>query len=248
MAITRAFSIVGALARNTPRQVRRAEHPSAQQAPGSRKAGRAVAAAARFKLDLLDFVVALARKVGGFCALLTLGWIYFRELALGQSLQEIFPGAADPDLRQTMWVALFLIMAQGWDIPVDEIAVYVSRLRTRFPQAASARRAAREPLLRPAAAWRMIEPVVTRLGRFMDLCVAIANKVGALAVMIFLCVLAKQLWWDGMSLRQMYPTATDPMVSLLADLCVYVVVLGWWAMPMEQVRIFWHRLKEVGGR
>lgn len=246
MTMTAAFSKVGSVARGAPRYLARAS--------GSDKARRSLVGGGGLAIDLLDFVVALARKVGGFCALLTLGWIYFRQLALGESLHQIFPGASDPDLRQTMYVALFLIMAQGWDIPVDEIVVYGSRLRARLPASATPSPGARRhPLLAilvPAAeaSWRTVEPVVARLGCFMDLCVAIANKVGALAVLAFLVILAKQVWWDGSSVQQMYPGAADPTISLLADLCVYVVVLGWWAMPMRQIRIFWHRLREVSAR
>ena len=76
--------------------------------------GRPLTSAGGFSLALLDLGIGTARKLAGFCALLALGWLYSRELLLGQSLHQIFPGAPDPDLRETLWVALLLIMAQGW--------------------------------------------------------------------------------------------------------------------------------------
>lgn len=209
---------------------------------------RALFRLASLKLSLLDFIIALGRKIAAFCALLTLGWIYFRLLALGQTPHQVYPDAADPELRHTLWVALFLIMAQGWDIPTDEILRHWAHMLSHLPAGGGRSRGAHrrlpQRLVAPGLrAWRMIEPMIAWLGRFMDLCVAIANKVGALAVLFYLVYLTEQLWWAGVPLRQMYPTAADPMVSLLADLCVYVVVLGWWAMPFERIGIFWRRLR-----
>ena len=201
---------------------------------------------ATFKVTLLDFAIGFARKVAGFCALLTLGWTYFRLLVLGVSLHQMFPTAPDPDLRQTLWVALLLIMAQGWDIPTDALAAYWQRLQEHVPMSRSARADPTAPTppgpadrrgLRPA-----VEPIVVHLGRFMDLCVAVANKVGAFAIFVYLLYLAEQILWAGTTVRQMYPAAQDPTVSFLADLCVYVVVLGWWATPFDQIKIFWQRL------
>ena len=201
---------------------------------------------AGFKVILLDFTIAFARKVAGFCALLTLGWTYFRLLVQGVSLHQMYPTALDPDLRQTLWVALLLIMAQGWDIPTDALAADWHRLREHFPRSRAARQdptALTPP--KPAKGWglrRAVEPIVVHLGRFMDLCVAIANKVGAFAIFLYLLYLAEQILWAGTTVRQMYPAAQDPTVSFLADMCVYVVVLGWWATSFDQIRIFWQRL------
>ena len=224
--------------------------------------GRATKAAIRLaglKIDLVDFTIALGRKVGGFCALLLLGWLYFRLLVLGQSPHQIYPDAADPDLRQTLWVALFLIMAQGWDIPTDQIIEHWTRARARWPRRSSAPpegRTGSRPTSRPRgrrtlphAAVRAAELVVARLElvaawleRLMDLCVAIANKVGALAALVYLIVLAERTL-SGVTARAMYPPAADPVTSLLADICVYVVVLGWWATPFEQIATYWRRLR-----
>ena len=223
---------------------------------GPEPRGRASGGLARFvnlKLGLLDLVIALGRKVGGFCALLLLGWLYLRMLVLGRSPHQIYPDAADPDLRQTLWVALFLIMAQGWDIPTDRIVEHWALVKAHWPGRRRMEQA--PPRSRPAArqrwhaAWRAAEPaimpVIVWLERFMDLSVAVANKVGALAVLAYLAVLA----WEGLSgvtARAMYPDAADPVVSLLADICVYVVVLGWWATPLEQIVEFWRRLRGTG--
>ncbi len=206
-----------------------------------------------FKLGLLDLVIALGRKVGGFCGLLLLGWLYVRLLVLGHSPHRIYPDAADPDLRQTLWVALFLIMAQGWDIPTDTIIEHWVAVKARWP---TNQRAKRVPSPSSPAArrrwhvvWRAagptVVPIITWLERFMDLCVAIANKVGALGVLVYLTFLA----WEGLcgvTARAMYPDAADPVVSLLADVCVYVVVLGWWATPLEQIALFWRSLRGTG--
>ena len=206
-------------------------------APGRRRLLRS----ARFALHLLDFSIALGRKVAGFCALLTLGWFYFRLLFLGHGLERIHPGAPDPDLRQTLWVALLLITAQGWDIPTDQIAAYWREMRACLPP-----RPAWPALTREGASpFGLAAPVVVHLGRFMDLCVAIANKLGAFAVLVYILFLAEQFGVAGATVKEMYPAAADPTVSFLADLSVYVVVLGWWAMPFEQIAIFWRRL---GGR
>ena len=51
----------------------------------------------------------------------------------------------------------------------------------------------------------------------------------------------------GRTIRALYPYAADPMVDFLADLCVYVVVLAWWATPFEQIVFFWERLREARG-
>ncbi len=205
--------------------------------------GRAVQLG-RITLHLLDFVIALGRKVGGFCALLALGWIYFRFLVLGHGFARIHSGAPDADLRQTMWVALLLIMAQGWDIPTDQIVAHWRDMRACLPPPRWAKPTA-APAGRPQrrAPLAFAAPVVVHLGRFMDLCVAIANKVGAFAVLLNLLFLAEQFAFAGANVRAMYPTAVDPTVSFLADVSVYVVVLGWWAMPFEQIAIFWRRLR-----
>lgn len=207
-----------------------------------------------FSLALLDLGIGTARKVAGFCALLALGWLYFRELALGESLHAIFPKAPDPDLHETLWVALLLILAQGWDIPTANIASLFGNVAGRFPRrpphaapnpvaagAATAMRLVVEPPV------RLVEPVVVRLGRFMDLCVAVANKLGAFAVLVAMALLAWQLTLGGRTIRALYPYAADPMVDFLADLCVYVVVLAWWATPFEQIVFFWERLREARG-
>ncbi len=210
---------------------------------------------AGFKLSLLDFAIGVGRKAGGFCALLALGWIYFRLLVLGESVHQVHPSAADPDLRQTLWVALLLIMAQGWDIPTDQLAVYWARLHAHLPGRSGRPRGdrssrARAGLLTTSGTlvkpWKLAEPVIIRLGRFMDVCVAIANKVGAFAVLCYLLFLAADFIFAGATVRGLYPAAADPWVSFLADLCVYVVVLGWWAMPFEQIAIFWRRLRHSG--
>ena len=204
---------------------------------------------ASFKLSLLDFTIAVARKVAGFCALLTLGWIYFRMVVLGASLHQIYPTASDPDLRHTLWVALLLVMAQGWDIPTDALADYWARLHGHFPRSGqdpAPRLSRAAELTSPAALGGLrpvVEPIIIHLGRFMDLCVAIANKVGAFVIFVYLFYLAEQVFWAGTTARQMYPAAEDPTVSFLADICVYVVVLGWWATPFEQIRMFWQRLR-----
>ena len=205
-----------------------------------------------FSLALLDLGIGTARKVAGFCALLALGWLYFRELALGESLHAIFPGAPDPDLRETLWVAVLLIMAQGWDIPTDPIARHFEKVAQRLPNLSRAapRLAASTSgmvgrLVGPPA--RIIEPVVVRLGRFMDLCVAVANKLGAFAVLVYLLYFAWRLMLGGETVRSLYPRAADPRVDFLADLCVYVVVLAWWATPFEQIAFFWQRLRKPGG-
>lgn len=214
------------------------------------------------QLVALDLAVGLGRKAGGFVALLTLGWTYFRLLALGQSLHRLYPHAPDPDLRQTLWVALLLVLAQGWDIPTDRLAADWQRLRGQLPGRPSAAAfaspgflslglpdigrhagaigaAVRAPV---AMAMAPAAPVVVRLGRFMDLCVAIANKVGALAALAVLALLAWRMLAEGMDARALYPEARDPATSLLADLCVGVVVVGWWGMPIEQIAVFWRRL------
>lgn len=207
--------------------------------------------AGRLLLAALDFAIALGRKVGGFCALLTLGWIYFRLLVLGQTLHQLYPNAPDPDLRQTLWVALFLIMAQGWDIPTDRIAGHWMDLKALLAPSSAAPARRRRPAKGRSAFARLrapFEPMVVHLGRFMDLCVALANKVGALAVLGYLAYLAWQFGVMGVTARRLYPAAHDPSVSLLADICVYVVVLGWWAMPFEQIVLFWRRLRGQGDR
>ena len=200
---------------------------------------------ANLKLSLLDVVIAVGRKTGGFVALLTLGWVYFRLLVLGHTLHQIYPDASDPDLRHTLWVALLLIMAQGWDISFDQIALDWTRLQAQLPSTprGDLPLLARSAVRGASALWAGLEPTVTRLGHFMDLCVALANKVGALAVFGYLMFLAEQFWLYGASVREMYPTAADPTVSFLADLCVYVVVLGWWATPFAQIKLFWERLR-----
>ena len=66
-----------------------------------------------FVLALPVVVIVSGRKVSGFCALLALGWLYFRILALRRSLFAAYPGAGNSDPRQTPWTALLLIMAQG---------------------------------------------------------------------------------------------------------------------------------------
>lgn len=208
---------------------------------------RSFTSAGGLSLALLDFAIGTARKVAGFCALLALGWLYFRELALGQSLSQIFPGAPDPDLRQTLWVALLLILAQGWDIPTDHIVAHFEKVARRLPRRSPA------PRTRPAAASTarrivgpvmIVEPVIVRLGRFMDLCVAVANKLGAFAVLVTMLFVAWRLTLGGETVRALYPAAADPRVDFLADLCVYVVVLAWWATPFEQIAFFWRRLRE----
>ena len=212
--------------------------------------GRPLTSAGGFSLALLDLGIGTARKVAGFCALLTLGGLYFRELVLGESLHQIFPGAADPELRETLWVALLLIMAQGWDIPTDHIAAHFEQVARRLPHRRPA--ASPHPVMASAASAMhrivdpvmIVEPVVVRLGRFMDLCVAIANKLGAFAVLLYMLFVAWQLTLGGGSVRSLYPAATDPFVDFLADLCVYVVVLAWWATPFEQIAFFWGRLRE----
>lgn len=198
--------------------------------------------ALRLKICALDFGIALGRKMAGFWALLTLGWMYFRQLALGESLHHMFPGTSDPDLRQTMWLALLLILAMGWDIPNDQIAIYWGRFHDKLP--GGVLDMPDVPLPWAVRLWAMIEPVVRRLGCVMDLCVAVANKVGALVVIGYMGYIAWRLGIDRSSLRSMYPEAADPTVSLLADLCVYVVVLAWWAMPMEQITLFWRKLRQ----
>ncbi len=208
-------------------------------APPVRSARDAARRGASLALACLDLVVAVGRKAGGFCALLSLGWLYFRILVLGTSLRDLYPNAADPDLRQTLWVVLLLIMAQGWDISSDEIAALWARLpRSRTPRGPGVR--AR------AGSWRRVESVVLHLGRFMDLCVAVANKVGAFAVLVTLLVLAGQVA-GGASARALYPDAAEPQTALLADLCVCVLVLGWWATPFSTIAAFWHRWRR-GGR
>lgn len=195
-------------------------------------------------LVLLDLGIGAARKAAGFCALLALGWLYVRELVLGESLAAIFPGAADPDLTETLWVALLLILAQGWDVPADLIADHGRKLAEQMPQPSAQGRstlATARDLVTPLV--RLGEPVVTHLGRFMDLCVAVANKLGALAALVYLLVLAWQLTLAGRTVRSLYPGAPDPKVDLLADLCVYFVVLAWWATPFEQIARFWRRLR-----
>lgn len=212
--------------------------------------GRPLTSVGGFSLALLDLGIGTARKVAGFCALLALGWLYFRELALGQSLHQIFPGAPDPDLRETLWVALLLIMAQGWDIPTDHIAAHFEKVARRLPHRRPA--AAPHPVIVSAASAMhrivdpvmIVEPVVVRLGRFMDLCVAVANKLGAFAVLVYMLVVAWQLTLGGQTVRSLYPAAADPRVDFLADVCVYVVVLAWWATPFEQIVFFWQRLRE----
>jgi len=201
----------------------------------------------RLALSLLDVTIACGRKVAGFCALLWLGWLYLRILGFGQTLHQIYPDAADPDLRQTLTVAFCLILAQGWDVPTDHIAEHWASVSTCLPQRPQGPLDRHRPLATVERFHRMLvaslSPSVTRLGRFMDLCVAIANKGGALAALGCLAFVAEQFGWAGITVREMYPTAADPVVSLLADLCVYVVVLSWWAMPFDQIRIFWHRLR-----
>ena len=212
-----------------------------------RPSRRAALGTLGFTLCLLDFGIGLGRKVAGFVALLTLGAIYFRMLVLGQSMPEVFSGSPDPELRDALYTALLLILAQGWDIPTDQLAIYWARLHARLPARPASMRVGAMPqgVVRPWQASRgMIEPLVVRCGRIMDLWVAIANKVGALAVLGHLGVLALQLEWSGLTLRELYPTAADPEVSLLADICVYAVVLSWWAMPFEQIGIFWRRLRD----
>ena len=206
---------------------------------------------AGLKLSVIDLFIALARKVAGFCALLTLGWIYFRILVLGASLHQVYPTSPDPDLRHALWVALLLVLAQGWDIPTEQLAEHWKRLRSHV---------VRPDTISSDFAWnddgalssdcgelglvsRLIEPVVIHLGRFMDLCVAVANKVGAFAIFIYLLFLAEQFGCAGETVRKLYPTAQDPAVSFLVDMCVYIVVLGWWATPVEQIRLFWRRLR-----
>lgn len=211
---------------------------------------RSFAQAGGLSLAVLDLGIGTARKIAGFCALLALGWLYFRELVLGESLHSIFPTAPDPDLRETLWVALMLILAQGWDIPTAHIASNFGNVADRLPHrpdhlassamAAGAASAVRLVVQPPK---RFVEPIVVWLGRFMDLCVAIANKLGALAVLVAMAVLAWQLLLGGRTIRAIYPDAVDPQVDLLADLCVYVVVLAWWAMPFEQIVVFWKRLR-----
>lgn len=229
--------------RSTPWSPRRAEAPTLSRQPAGATGG--LLHVASFKLALLDFVIGLGRKVAAFCALLTLGWTYFRILFLGHSLHQLYPDAPDPELRQTMWVALLLIMAQGWDIATDQLEVYWVRLRSHLPppRRSSQVEQTRRPLPGVLAGPReAIEPLVVHLGRFMDLCVAVANKVGAFAVLVYLIMLGVQ-FWSGATIRQMYPNAADPAVSFLADLAVYVVVLGWWAMPFEEIERFWLRLR-----
>ena len=218
--------------------------------------GRPLTSAGGLSLALLDLGIGTARKVAGFCALLALGWLYFRELALGQSLHQIFPGAPDPDLRETLWVALLLILAQGWDIPTDHITAHFEKVARRLPRRLtpmsptsppSPRRAmvsAASAMHRIVGPVRIVEPVVVRLGRFMDFCVAIANKLGAFAVLVYMVFVAWQLALGGQTVRSLYPAAADPRVDFLADLCVYVVVLAWWATPFEQIAFFWQRLRE----
>ena len=216
--------------------------------------GRPLTSAGGLSLAILDLGIGTARKVAGFCALLALGWLYFRELALGQSLHQIFPGAPDPDLRETLWVALLLILAQGWDIPTDHIAAHFEKVARRLPfrppPAASQHRvmvSAASAMHRFVDPVRRVEPVVVRLGRFMDLCVAIANKLGAFAVLVYMLFVAWQLTLGGKTVRSLYPAAADSCVDFLADLCVYVVVLAWWATPFEQIAFFWQRLRERRG-
>ena len=50
----------------------------------------------------------------------------------------------------------------------------------------------------------------------------------------------------GISIREMYPKAIDPTVSLLADLGVDFLVLGWWATSFEQIKDFWRRFRRHG--
>ena len=211
---------------------------------------RSFTSAGGLSLELLDLAIGTMRKVAGFCALLALGGLYFRELALGESLHAIFPKAPDPDLRETLWVALLLILAQGWDIPTDHIAAHFEKVARRLPRRSPA--ATARPMMASATSAmhrivdpvRLVEPVVVRLGRFMDLCVAIANKLGAFAVLIYMLFVAWQLTLGGETVRSLYPAASDPNVDFLADLCVYVVVLAWWATPFEQIAFFWRRLRE----
>ena len=90
----------------------------------------------------------------------------------------------------------------------------------------------------------IVEPVIVRLGRFMDLCVAVANRLGAFAVLVTTLINAWRLMLGGETVRELDPAAVDPHVDFLADLCVYVVVLAWWATPFEQIAFFWRRLRE----
>lgn len=216
----------------------------------SGRLSRPLGSAAGFSFALLDLGIGTARKVAGFCALLALGWLYFRELALGHSLHQIFPGAPDPDLRETLWVGLLLILAQGWDIPTDHIAAHFEKVAKWLPRRSKA--TSSHPVVVSAASAMhrivnpvmIVEPVVVRLGRFMDLCVAIANKLGAFAVLVYMIFVGWQLTLGGMTVRRLYPYAADPRVDFLADCCVYVVVLAWWATPFEQIVFFWQRLRE----
>ncbi len=189
---------------------------------------------------LLDFVIAVGRKLGGFCALLMLGWLYLRILAFGESARAMYPGANDPDLHLTLWTALLLIMAQGWDIPLDEIAAHWAR----FGRWDAKKPLRARPPPRPATGLvRLVARVVKHLGRFMDLAVALANKLGALAVLGYLGFLVARIL-AGDTARDLYPNAADPGASLLADFCVSLVVLGWWATPFEQIVTFWRRLRQ----
>ncbi len=196
---------------------------------------------AGFKIALLDFTIGLARKVAGFGALLALGWMFLSLLILDESLRQVFPGAADPALRATLYMAVFLVLAQGWDIPTPQLVGYWRTLRAYLPvreRSAGGHRPRRIVPLIDA-----VEPVVAHLGRFTDLVVAVSNKLGALAVLGSLFYLAERLWLAGVSLREMYPTATDPTVSLLADLGVDLLVLGWWATSFEQIGAFWRSFR-----
>ncbi len=212
---------------------------AARPAPESANSALALPRGVDVVLALLDVAIAVGRKAGGFCALLALGWLYLRLLVLGGSARSLFPGASDPALHQTLWTALLLIMAQGWDIPLDEIAAHWTRLRGRR---APSRQGRASPRPRTGLA-RLAERVVKRLGRFMDLAVALANKIGALAVLVTLGVLAARVL-AGATARDLYPDAADPGASMLADVCVSLVVLGWWATPFEQIARFWRRLRD----
>ncbi len=200
---------------------------------GRDELGRAVAVT----LAVLDVTIGIGRKLGGAYALVALAVLFVQLLVLGETPRQLFPGTTDPALRLSLSTALFLVLAQGWDVPGQQLARDWARLRAHLPRGAG-----NLALRQRSAALAGIKPVVARLAALLDLGVAVSNKAGALAAFGSLACLGLHLA-TGTTLRAMYPGAVDPTLSLAADLGVDVLVLGWWSTSVAQIDALWRRVR-----
>ena len=94
---------------------------------------RSITSAGGLSPALLDLTIGTARKVAGFCALLALGRLYLRELALGQSCLRSSSARPIAIFGRYCGRAAALILAQDWDIPTDHIAAHFEKVFRRLP-------------------------------------------------------------------------------------------------------------------